>query len=214
SIDLTNPGTATAKNIRVATRIPEGMEFVALSEDGTYDPPTRTAGWAFTTLEPGAHRVLALKVRGAALGETAGVVIAQAEGGLTAKAELPIKIDGVPALAMEVVNVDDPAPVNSDTTYEIRVLNRGTCPCTGIQIVALMPEGMELREASAPAPYKVQGQQVQFAPLARRATRADLVYRLKVRSKVAGDVRFRVQLTCDQLQQPVFKEESSRFYKP
>ena len=78
----------------------------------------------------------------------------------------------------------------------------------------MLPEGMELRQASAPSPYKVQGQQVQFAPYARLATKADLVFRLKVRSSVAGDVRFRVQLTCDQLQQPVFKEESSRFYRP
>ncbi len=77
-----------------------------------------------------------------------------------------------------------------------------------------MPDGMELREASAPAPYRVQGQQVQFGAHAKLATRADLVYRLKVRSKLPGDVRFRVQLTCDQLQQPVFKEESTRFFQP
>ena len=70
------------------------------------------------------------------------------------------------------------------------------------------------RKASAPAPYKVQGQQVQFAAFAKLATKADLVYKMKCRSKVPGDVRFRVQLTCDQLQQPVLKEESSRFYKP
>ena len=101
-----------------------------------------------------------------------------------------------------------------DANYEIRVVNRGTCPCTGIQISAIMPEGMELREVSAPTPYKAAGQQIQFASFGKLATRADIVYRLKVRSKVEGDVRFRVQLTCDQLQQPVLKEESSRFYKP
>ena len=77
-----------------------------------------------------------------------------------------------------------------------------------------MPDGMEVREVSAPAAHKVVGQQVQFAPFARLATKADLVYRIKVRCNKPGDVRFRVQLTCDQLQQPVTKEESSRFYKP
>ena len=49
---------------------------------------------------------------------------------------------------------------------------------------------------------------------ARLATKADLMYRIKVKSSKPGDVRFKVQLTCDQLQQPVAKEESSRFYKP
>jgi uncharacterized repeat protein (TIGR01451 family) len=213
-IDVTNPGTASAKNITITTRVPDGMEFVAMSDEGRFDPATKTATWGFTTLEPAANRVLTLKVRGTALGDVGFAALARADGGLNAKSELPVHIDGVPALGLEIVNVDDPAQVGADATYEVRVVNRGTCPCTGIQIVAIMPEGMELREAAAPASYKLQGQQVQFAPYPKLATKADLVYKIKCRSKVPGDVRFRVQLTCDQLQQPVLKEESSRFYKP
>jgi hypothetical protein len=148
------------------------------------------------------------------MGDSANIVMAQADGGLNAKAELPVAVEGIPAISLEVSDPDDPAPVGSDAMYEIRVLNQGTCPCTGIQIVAVMPDGMEVREVAAPAPYKVLGQQVQFAPYARLATKADIMYRVKVRSSKPGDVRFRVQLTCDQLQQPVVKEESSRFYKP
>jgi len=73
---------------------------------------------------------------------------------------------------------------------------------------------MELREASAPASYKVLGNSaVRPIPEAGDEGRPRLT-RMKCRTKVPGDVRFRVQLTCDQLQQPVLKEESSRFYKP
>ena len=214
SIDLINPGTATTRNVRLSHRIPEGMDFVAVSDDGHYDATSRTINWKLPLLEPGARKVVTVKVRGKTMGDSGSVVVAQADGNLTARAEMPVKIEGIPALSLEVVDLDDPAPVGTDLTYEIRVLNQGTCPCTGIQIVALMPEGMELREASAPAAYKVQGQQVQFGAHAKLATKADLVYRIKVRSKLPGDVRFRVQLTCDQLQQPVFKEESTRFFQP
>jgi uncharacterized repeat protein (TIGR01451 family) len=214
SVDLTNPGSATTKNIHLSLRIPEGTEYVAVSDEGTYDAATKTVSWEIPTLETSAHRVLTTKIRGAVLCDTAAVCVAQADGSLNSRAELPIRIDGVPALALEVVAADDPAPVGADANYEIRVVNRGTCPCTGIQISAIMPEGMELREVSAPTPYKATGQQIQFASFAKLATRADIVYRLKVRSRAEGDVRFRVQLTCDQLQQPVLKEESSRFYKP
>jgi uncharacterized repeat protein (TIGR01451 family) len=214
SIDLTNPGSAATRNVRLTNRIPDGMDFVAASDEGRYDATTRTVNWALPLLEPGAHKVVTVKVRGAAMGDSGSAVVAQADGKLNARAEMPVKIEGIPALSLEVVDLDDPAPVGTDLTYEIRVLNQGTCPCTGIQIVALMPEGMELREASAPAAYKLLGQQVQFGAHAKLATKADLVYRLKVRSKSPGDVRFRVQLTCDQLQQPVFKEESTRFFQP
>ena len=214
SIDLTNPGSAPSRNVRVVNRLPEGVEFVAASEDGVYDPTTRTVSWVFPGQEPAAHKVLTIKTRGVAISESAIVVMAQADGALSAKAELPVAVEGIPAISLEVSDPDDPAPVGADAMYEIRVLNQGTCPCTGIQIIAVMPDGMEVREVAAPTPYKVLGQQVQFAPFARLATKADLVYRIKVRSSKPGDVRFKVQLTCDQLQQPVTKEESSRFYKP
>ena len=214
SVDLTNPGTAPTRNIRLVTRIPDGMDFLAVSDDGLYEPATRTVSWSIPVLEPAAHRVVTVKARGMSLGDVSAATIAQADGNLSARAEMPIKVEGVSALSLEVMDPDDPAPVGSEVTYEIRVANQGTCPCTGIQIVAMMPEGMELREASAPTPYKVNGQQVQFAAHDKLATKADLLYRLKVKTKLPGDVRFRVQLTCDQLQQPVFKEESSRFYKP
>ena len=36
---------------------------------------------------------------------------------------------------------------------------------------------------------------------------------MKIRGTTAGDLRFRVQLTCDQVRTPVVKEESTRFYK-
>src|SRR5205823_9706706 len=141
------------------------------------DLATRTATWGIATMDPSGHRVLTLKVRGVTLGDAAALVTAEADAGLSAKAECPIRIEGIPALSLELSDPDDPAPVGADVTYEVRVLNQGTCPCTGIQIVAIMPDGMELREASAPAPYKVQGQQVQFAPFAKLATKADLVYK-------------------------------------
>ena len=51
-----------------------------------------------------------------------------------------------------------------------------------------------------------------FDPLAKLATKADAVYRVKVRGMQPGDYRFRVQMTCDQLKAPVVKEESSRVY--
>jgi len=213
TIDVTNPGSGPINNVRIVNRLPEGMDFLAASDEGRYDPVTKTISWNIVRLDPAAHRVVTFQLRGTVTTESTNVVMAQADGNLIARAELPVHVEGVPAISLEVVALDDPVAVNSDASYEIRVLNRGSCPCTGIQIIASLPEGMELREVQAPVPYQTAGQQLQFAPYAKLATKADIIYRVKVRSRVPGDVRFRVQLTCDQLQQPVFKEESSRFYK-
>ena len=61
--------------------------------------------------------------------------------------------------------------------------------------------------------FHVSGPQVTFDPLAKLAPKADAVYRVKVRGMQPGDYRFRVQMTCEQLRQPVMKEEASRVYK-
>jgi uncharacterized repeat protein (TIGR01451 family) len=213
TIDVTNPGTGTATNVKIQNILPEGMEFVAASDDGHFEAGTRAVVWNMPRLEPNAHQVLTIKIRGKSMVDSSIVVAGQADGNLHTRAELGVRVEGVPAISVEVVDVDNPTLIDSDCNIEIRVVNKGSCPCTGIQIMAIMPEGMELREAQAPTPYKVAGQQVQFAPYNKLATRADVVYRLKVRSKIPGDVRFGVQMTCDQLQQPVYKEEACRFYK-
>ena len=46
------------------------------------------------------------------------------------------------------------------------------------------------------------------------AVKADVVIRIKAKGTTAGDLRCKVQLSCDQLKQPVFKEESTMFFQP
>ena len=53
-----------------------------------------------------------------------------------------------------------------------------------------------------------------MATIETRKRQGKTVYRVKVRGATAGDIRFRVQLTCDQVRTPVVKEESTRFVKP
>ena len=119
----------------------------------------------------------------------------------------------IAALALELVDLEDPVEVGGELTYEVRVVNQGSCPCTNIQITATVPEGLLPREATGPSAHRLQGPQIVFEPLPKLATKADVVYRMKARGVQPGDYRFQVQMTCDQLRQPVHKEESSRVYK-
>src|SRR5262249_18595134 len=102
--------------------------------------------------------------------------------------------------------------VGGELTYEVRIVNQGSCACANIQITATAPDGLQPREGSGPTSHRMQGQQLLFDPLPRLATKADVVYRIKVRGVQPGDYRFRGQMTCDQFKAPVVKEESSRVY--
>ena len=77
-----------------------------------------------------------------------------------------------------------------------------------------MSEGLTVTGVTGPAKHAVSGQTVGFEPVPRLAVKADAVIRLKARGTTAGDLRCKVQLSCDQLKQPVFKEESTVFFKP
>jgi uncharacterized repeat protein (TIGR01451 family) len=231
-ITLSNPGTAATDPIALYAILPEGFEFVQASDNAAYSAPNRAVVWKLTGLAPSGTRPVTLKLRAAVAGDGSLRTIAQTTpeqlvvgaGGpgvaakpagrvLEAKTETAIKAEGVAAVRFEVIDLDDPVEVGKEAVYEIRVMNQGTGACTNVQLVAAMAEGTEYKGSSGPTQVKAQGQHLVFDPIATLAAKGEAVYRVKVRGATAGDLRFRVQLTCDQVRTPVVKEESTRFYK-
>jgi hypothetical protein len=230
-ITLTNPGTAATDPITLYTVLPEGFEYTQASDNATYGAQNRVVVWKLAGLAPSGTKVVTLKVRAAAAGDGALRTIAQttpeqpvvgaAAGApakpagrvLEAKTETAIKSEGVSAVRFEVIDLDDPVEVGKEAVYEIRVTNQGTGACTNVQLVAAMAEGTEYKGSSGPTQIKPQGQHLVFEPIPMLAAKGEAVFRVKVRGTVAGEQRFRVQLTCDQVRTPIVKEESTRFYK-
>jgi uncharacterized repeat protein (TIGR01451 family) len=211
-LEVTNGGTATANEAVLNETLPAGFEYLMSSDGGQYEPSTRTITWRWSAMAMGAKRTLSYRVRAIAVGEQIDRATARADRGPDARAETTFLVEGVAAMSLEVVDLEDPIEVGGELTYEVRVVNQGSCACSNIKIVAIAPDGLQPKEGSGPTSHRVQGQQLVFDSLPRLATKADVVYRIKVRGVQAGDYRFRVQMTCDQLKAPVVKEESSRVY--
>lgn len=212
-VEVHNPGTAPATNVRVVDTLPEGLEFISASDAGVYDPKARQVTWSLGSLGAGERRGLELKLLANKSGDWINRAEVRADHNLQAQAEAPLHVEGVAALMLEVVDLDDPVEVDNETTYEIRVVNQGSSSCMGLQIVASVPAEMTPLDGAGPTTARVQGHQVVFEPLPRLTARADALYRVRVRAKQPGDVRFRVQMTCEQLQGPVLEEESTRIYE-
>jgi uncharacterized repeat protein (TIGR01451 family) len=136
---------------------------------------------------------------------------------LEAKAETAVVAEGVAAVRFDVVGLDNPVAVGKEVTYEIRVMNQGTGACSNVQIAAALAEGTEFVGATTGnnqnGTAKVVGQQLSFDLLPTLGVKGEVVYRVRVKGNAAGDLRFRVQLSCDQLKTPVVKEESTTFVK-
>ncbi|MCS6852457.1 MAG: hypothetical protein NZ700_14940 [Gemmataceae bacterium] len=219
TLEVTNPGNAATPNVQAAASFPDGLEYVSASDNGNYEPGSRTVTWNLGAVPAGGKKSLSLKLRAAVAGKIEVRAVAASplkveDKPLEVRSAALVQVEGVPAVGFEIVNLDNPAEVGKEVTYEIRILNQGTCPLTNVRVGAALSDGLTITSVSAPMQHTLTGQQVTFEAIPRLAVKADLVIRLKARSSVAGDLRCKVQVSCDNLKQPVFKEESTVFFQP
>jgi uncharacterized repeat protein (TIGR01451 family) len=211
---IINPGSAPASNVTISDQVPEGFKFLTASDGGRHDFATRTVSWFVGDLTPGQSREVSLEVLAINTGEHKHKANVIAARGLRNDAEIITRVEGLSALLMELVDLDDPVEVGADTAYEIRVTNTGSKTETNLQLICTVPDKMDFRGAAGAANCKfhVQGKDVIFEPLPKLAPRADAIYRVNVRGIAPGDLRFRARITADGLTEPVLKEESTKVY--
>jgi uncharacterized repeat protein (TIGR01451 family) len=163
-------------------------------------------------VNPGETRELSYKAVAIQAGAQKHLASVTGGRGLKKEVEVATRVEGISALLLEVVDIDDPVEVGAETAYEIRVTNQGSREATNVEIHALVPPEMTVRGGQGPTRYRVEGQEVLFAPLPQLAPRADAIYRVLVTGVTKGDVRFRARLISDSLTEPVIEEESTKVY--
>lgn len=219
-IMVSNPGTAAAREIEIATHVPKGMEFVEANNYGQYDSATRAVYWSLETLPPGQNAKVMLVTKPVELGSQRLTVESSAQMGLNDKVEHGVSVEGVAALRFEIADVEDPIEIGSTTTYKIRVLNEGSKAASNVSVLAAMPQGM-IAEGAAGAQYQINTQktEVYFEPIPRLAPGAEVEYTVRAQATQAGTLRFQVKLFTDDIRDPVTnqvtpvtKEESTRVY--
>lgn len=211
---VTNPGTATANHVNLTDQVPPGFKVLGASDGGRHDFVSRAVVWFLGDLAPGCCREVSMELVAINPGEHKNLAVVTAARGLRAAGEVSTRVEGLPALLMELVDLDDPVEVGKETSYEIRVTNTGTKTESNLQITCTIPEQMEFRAAKGAVgcPFKVEGREVIFEPLPKLAPRVDAIYRIKVRCLTAGDARFQTRMRADDLSLPVLREESTRIY--
>ncbi len=211
-VSIQNPGTAPARDVRLVTHLPQGLEFVSANNMGEYDSSTHTVHWSLAELpasERGTVELVALPVEP---GSHTLEVHTQAALGLEDRAEKRVTVEGIAALSFEVTDLSSPIETGGETTYEIRVSNQGTKEAANVQVAAMLPAGLRAVSASGETRQQITGQQVVFAPIGRLAPKAETKYRVVAQGTRPGDHRVRVQITSDEVQQPIVKEVSTRVY--
>ena len=211
-VTVDNPGSAAATEVQLITQLPKGLQFVSANNMGEYDPGSHSVHWSLAELpanERGTVELVALPIEA---GEHTLQIATKARQGLEDRTEAHVTVDGIVALKFEVVDVESPIEIGGETTYEIRVVNQGSKSASNLQVAAIMPPGMRAISGQGESRHSIQGERVIFAPLPQLAPKAETVFRIHAQGLRAGDQRVRVQVTSDEVQQPITKEVSTRVY--
>ncbi len=211
-VSVDNPGTAAAKDVQLVTHLPEGMQFVSANNMGEYDSSTHSVHWSLAELpasERGTVELVALPIES---GTQTLQVSSKARQGLEDRTDKQVVVEGLSALMFEVVDVEGLIEIGGETTYEIRVQNQGSKTATNVQIVAVMQPGLRAISGQGETRHAIEGERVIFAPLPQLAPKAETTFRIQAQGVRPGDQRVRVQITSDDLQQPITKEVSTRVY--
>ncbi|MCH7990158.1 MAG: DUF11 domain-containing protein, partial [Planctomycetes bacterium] len=211
-LDVSNDGSAPSNNVRVTHYVPEGFDYVDSDHGGKYDKTKRSVSWFVGRLEPDQNVQLKCVLKPNKLGRFEQHVVAISEQGIKSEATYTTDVDGTSSLVLEIVDLDDPVEVGTETAYEIRVRNEGTKAGKNIEITCDLPAGVELIAAKGPTGALVRNGQVVFKSLPRLDPNKTAIYRIHVIGKVEGNHRFRAQMASDSIQKPLIFEELTKFY--
>ena len=209
---VTNDGAAPAANVRVIQTVPDGFTFLSADNGGRFEAGQNQIVWYVGSVAGGQTVELAAKLSAAKLGSHRHLVTVFGEGGAKADAAVETAVDGTASLVCEIIDLDDPVEVGSETAYEIRVRNEGTKPATNVAITCQVPAGVATLSARGPTEPRGEKGTLAFPAVEQLEPGKTALYRVVVKGTAPGKHRFRVRLTSDSIDEPLIHEELTHYY--
>jgi uncharacterized repeat protein (TIGR01451 family) len=212
TLAIANPGTAAARSVELVAYLPKGLKFQSTDAEGQYDAAQHAVFWSLEELpanKSGSVNLVAVPIE---TGEQMLRVEGKADLGLTATSQQAVQVEARSELEFDIVDVNDPIEVGTETVYEIRVVNKGTRPATSVEVAAGLPPAIKPVSAEGHSRGEVQGQQVLFEPVGRINPGEEVKFRIHAQGTAEGDHVIAVQIKSAEFQTPVTREESTRVY--
>jgi uncharacterized repeat protein (TIGR01451 family) len=205
-ITVENPGTASARKIRVVATLPVNGRLVS-SPNGRYDSTTRRLSWTIDQLDANAKPVtFPFQIRMGGIGLYQVVAEATGDGGLNTRDRRSTEVIGMPDVDLVVSEAKRVLDVGGTTTFQIRLRNYGTKEATNLQVTANLSKNLKVEKAGGgPKDVKVamttEQDAVKFDEIAKLGPGKEMTLSVLVRV-VAEDPKLatcRVVLTHDDM---------------
>ncbi|HEY2249976.1 MAG TPA: hypothetical protein VGH74_02905, partial [Planctomycetaceae bacterium] len=223
---VTNPGLSPVTAVNVVETVPPGMEFVEASDGGTYNAAKRSVTWKIKQIAATASKTVKVTLRSNARGAQVSVVRAYDPAGSSGETVGATHVSGVCALTIEIGDIPPLVEAGETVNVTARIINRGSDTAANVRITIGLPAGMQLVDAKGPTPHSelvatrkgspenAMRDAVEFAPIAKIEPKADAVIELTLKAHTNGTARLEVQAQCDQLPEPIRREEVTTIVSP
>ncbi|HCO94731.1 MAG TPA: hypothetical protein DIU00_12400 [Phycisphaerales bacterium] len=210
-ITISNNSDVLAKNTVLEDTIPTRVTGVKATAGAKLSGSKLI--WEFGTLEPNASKNVRVSYTPTKAGILLNSATASAYCAEAVSSAMRTTVTGIPALALEVVDIEDPVRIGSRATYVIRVENQGSATATNIRIACGLEDYVRYVSSAGATATSTEGQAVRFFPLGSLAPQAKAAWRVIVEAVRPGDVRFKASMNADQLTRPVEETESTHVYE-
>jgi uncharacterized repeat protein (TIGR01451 family) len=215
---VTNPGTKEMTDVTVIEKVPPGMEYVSAGEGGVYDETKRSVFWSLKRMQPGDSRTVTIALKTASRGAQISVIRAFDAFGTSGETSTTTKVTGAPALSIELAEV--PAVVEPGETVRIpvRVVNRGSDAASHVRLTMSVPRQLKVISAEGPTDYherkpespdgeSVGSGELHYAPIDKLDPKGDAIFEITVKAAAIGSANFELRATCDELPDPIRRQE-------
>ncbi|HAI12258.1 MAG TPA: hypothetical protein DCM28_11175 [Phycisphaerales bacterium] len=212
-ITVTNKSTVPAKNVRIVDTVASGVKVSGASSGGQLNQQTNEVVWSIPEIPGGDSVKLSLEVVPSTIGTLRNTATAVANCAPSVSAETTTRIEGIPAILLEVVDIEDPIEVGENVTYMVTVTNQGSAQGTNIRIECTLENSMQYVSSAGATMATPLENKIVFDALPTLKPKARASWKIVVRAAQSGDVRFMVKMTSDQISRHVVETEATNFYK-
>lgn len=210
-ITVTNKGDGLAGDTVVENVIPDEVKSVEATAGAKLSGSKLV--WKLGDIPPNESETVQVSYVPTQVGQVLAVATATAYCAEDVSATAQTSVNGIPAVQLEVTDIEDPVEVGGQTTYIITATNQGTAPDRNIRIVGALEDSLRYVSSAGATAGSIVGNTVSFSALRSLEPNSTATWRVVVRGVRAGDVRFRVVMHTDELVRPVEATEATHLYE-
>jgi len=187
------------------------------AQDIQSDPPADVSGarlvWDLGTIPAKGSRTVQVSFKPAATGVVTSTSTAKAM--FTEKTSISARtaVLGVPAIRLDVVDLEDPAEVNGQIIYVVTVTNEGSASDHNLQLVCELDDKLAYLSSTGPTKVGSTEKTVSFAQLRAIGPKEKVSWRVVTKASAAGRVWFKASLTSETITRPLEETEATFVYQ-